>query len=120
VLLWNERLTDSTKFLRDYEQLLLKYGTDYQDIRHEHTTDEVNEFFDPAPLQERAFEMRQEFDYTGIEGRLLSSSYAPGPERPQYAPMLRELRRIFDEFAVNGRATFEYKTRLYFGRLRRE
>jgi SAM-dependent methyltransferase len=117
VLLWNERLTDSTPFLRDYEQLLLKYGTDYQDVRHEHTTDSVNEFFDPAPFQERTFEMRQEFDYTGIEGRLLSSSYAPGPEHPQHAPMLRELRRIFDEFAVDGRATFEYKTRLYFGRL---
>lgn len=120
VLLWNERLTDSTEFLRDYEQLLLKYGTDYQDVRHEHTTDEVNEFFDPARFQERAFEMRQEFDYTGIEGRLLSSSYAPGPEHPQYAAMLHESRRIFDEFAVDGRATFEYKTRLYFGRLRQE
>jgi ubiquinone/menaquinone biosynthesis C-methylase UbiE len=117
VLLWNERLTGSTPFLRDYEQMLLKYGTDYQDVRHEHTIDAVNEFFDPAPFQERTFEMRQEFDYAGIEGRLLSSSYAPGPEHPQHAPMLRELRRIFDEFAVDGRATFEYKTRVYFGRL---
>jgi SAM-dependent methyltransferase len=117
VLLWNERLTDSTKFLRDYEQLLLIYGTDYQDIRHEHTTDEVNEFFDPAPFQERVFEMRQEFDYAGIEGRLLSSSYAPGPEHPQHAPMLQDLRRIFDACAVGGRAAFDYKTRLYFGRL---
>jgi SAM-dependent methyltransferase len=117
VLLWNERLTDSTPFLREYEQLLLKYGTDYQDVRHERTTDAVNEFFDPAPFQERTFEMRQEFDYSGIEGRLLSSSYVPGPDHPQHASMLLELRRIFDEFAVNGRATFEYKTRLYFGRL---
>jgi SAM-dependent methyltransferase len=117
VLLWNERLTDSTPFLRDYEQMLLKYGTDYQDVRHERTTDAVNEFFDPAPYEERAFEMRQEFDYAGIEGRLLSSSYAPGPEHPQHAPMLRELRRIFDARAVEGRATFEYKTRMYFGRL---
>jgi SAM-dependent methyltransferase len=117
VLLWNERLTDSTPFLREYEQLLLNYGTDYQDIRHEHTTAEVNQFFDPAPHEERGFEMRQEFDYTGIEGRLLSSSYVPGPEHPRYAPMLLELRRIFDEFAVNGRAAFEYTTRLYFGRL---
>lgn len=118
VLLWNERLTDSTKFLRDYEQLLLTYGTDYQEIRHEHTTDAVNEFFDPAPFQERTFEMRQEFDYAGVEGRLLSSSYAPGPEHPQHAAMLNELRRIFDAHAVSGRAVFEYKTRLYFGRLR--
>jgi len=117
VLLWNERLTDSTAFLRDYEQLLLTYGTDYQDIRHEHTTSEINEFFDPVPFQERAFAMRQEFDYAGVEGRLLSSSYAPGPDHPRHAPMLRELRRIFDANAVEGRAVFEYNTRLYFGRL---
>jgi SAM-dependent methyltransferase len=117
VLMWNERLTDSTAFLRDYEQLLLKYGTDYQDIRHEHTTSEVNEFFDPAPYKEREFDMRQEFDYAGIEGRLLSSSYAPGPEHPSYTAMLKELRNIFDAHAVHGRATFEYKTRLYFGRI---
>ena len=118
VLLWNERLTDSTAFLRDYEQLLLTYGTDYQDIRHEHTTSEINEFFDPVPFQERAFAMRQEFDYAGVEGRLLSSSYAPRPEHPRHAPMLRELRRIFDACSVENRVAFEYKTRLYFGRLR--
>ena len=118
VLLWNERLTDSTPFLREYEQLLLTFGTDYQDVRDERTTEAVNEFFDPAPFQERVFAMRQEFDYTGIEGRLLSSSYAPGPENPNYAPMLHELRRIFQVHAVAGRATFDYKTRVYFGRLR--
>lgn len=118
VLLWNERLTDSTRFLRDYEQLLLTYGTDYKEVRHERTTNAVNEFFDPATYQERTFATSQEFDYTGIEGRLLSSSYAPGPEHPNCAPMLRELRRIFEDCAVGGgRAAFEYKTRLYFGRL---
>jgi len=117
-LLWNERLTDSTPFLRDYERLLLTYGTDYAEVRHERTTDAVNEFFDPAPFQAQVFELRQKFDYTGIEGRLLSSSYAPGPEHSNYPPMLRELRRIFDAHAVGGRAAFDYKTRLYFGRLR--
>ena len=120
VLLWNERVTDATAFLRDYEQLLLTYGTDYQDIRHEHTTSAVNEFFDPAPFQERTFGMCQEFDYAGVEGRLLSSSYAPGPGHPKHSAMLRELRRIFDADAVRGRVMFEYKTRLYFGRLGRE
>ena len=117
VLLWNERLTDSTEFLRKYEQLLLTYGTDYTEVRHERTTESVNEFFDPAPYRERAFDMRQEFDYAGVEGRLLSSSYAPGPGHPKHEPMLRELRHIFQACAVNGRIMFEYKTRLYFGHL---
>jgi len=115
VLLWNERITDSTPFLRDYEQLLLTYGTDYEEVRHERTTAAVNEFFDPAPFQERVFAMRQEFDYAGLEGRLLSSSYASGPEHPQHGPMLSKLRRIFDEHAKAGRVAFDYNTRVYFG-----
>ncbi len=117
VLMWNERLTDSTRFLRDYENLLLTFGTDYQDVRHERTTEVVNEFFDPAPFQERTFPMFQEFDYAGLEGRLLSSSYVPGPEHPKHPPMLRELRRVFDAHAVLGQVICEYKTRLYFGQL---
>jgi hypothetical protein len=86
-------------------------------VRHERTTDAVNEFFDPVPFQARVFDLRQEFDYTGIEGRLLSSSYAPGPEHPQYEAMIAELRRIFDKHAVAGHAAFDYKTRVYFGRV---
>ena len=108
---------DTTLFLREYEQLLLTYGTDYEDVRHERTTDSVNEFFDPAPYQERVFANRQEFDYDGLEGRLLSSSYAPGPGHPKHEPMVRELRRVFDSRAVDGRVSFDYKTRVYFGRL---
>jgi len=117
VLLWNERLTDATAFLRAYEQLLLTFGTDYADVRHERTTEAVNEFFDPVPFEERVFALRQEFDYAGLEGRLLSSSYAPGPEHLQHRPMLRELRRLFDEHADAGRVSFDYNTRVYFGRL---
>lgn len=117
VLIWNERETDTTPFLRDYEQLLLDYGTDYQDVRHERTTDAVNEFFDPLPYQERTFAMRQEFDYSGLEGRLLSSSYAPGPGHAKHEPMIAGLKRIFQKHASGGRVSFDYKTRVYFGRL---
>jgi SAM-dependent methyltransferase len=120
VLLWNQRLTDSTPFLRDYENLLITFGTDYQDVRHEKTTAVVNEFFDPAPFQERVFPMFQQFDYAGLEGRLLSSSYMPGPDHPKHAPMLRALRRLFDKYAVADQVACEYKTRLYFGRLQQE
>jgi hypothetical protein len=61
--------------------------------------------------------MRQEFDYAGLEGRLLSSSYAPGPGHLKHAPMLKELRRIFDVHASSGQVAFDYTTRVYFGRL---
>ncbi len=118
VLLWNERITDSTPFLREYEQLLLTYGTDYADVRHERTTESVHEFFIPAPYQERTFAMRQEFDYAGLEGRLLTSSYAPGPGHARHTSMLAELRRIFEAHAAAGHISVEYNTRVYFARLR--
>jgi SAM-dependent methyltransferase len=114
-LLWNERLTDSSSFLREYEQMLLTYGTDYNEVRQERTTAAVSQFFSPG-FQQREFEMCQSLDYAGLEGRLLSSSYAPGPGHPEHHPMLRALRRMFEAHAVAGRVRFEYLTRLYFGR----
>lgn len=117
VLLWNERRTGSTPFLRDYEQLLLSYGTDYQEVRHERTTAEIAAFFAPSKCAERVFEIRQEFDYAALEGRLLSSSYTPQAEDPRYESMLRELRRIFDAHEINGRVSLEYDTRVFYGKL---
>jgi SAM-dependent methyltransferase len=117
VLLWNERRTDSTPFLREYEQLLLNFGTDYENVRHEHTTDGIDEFFAPDAFHSRTFEICQETDYAALEGRLLSSSYTPSSDHSNYVPMLSELRRIFDKHQSNGRVALEYNTRVYYGQL---
>ena len=117
VLIWNERRTETTPFLLDYEQLLLTYGTDYKEVRHERTTAIIHEFFAPALADERVFDLRQQFDYEGLAGRLLSSSYAPLEGHPSHAPMMQELQRIFRAHATDGKVEFEYNTRVYYGRL---
>ncbi len=117
VLLWNERRTESTPFLREYEKLLLSYGTDYHEVRHERTTNEIADFFSPSPFQRKSFEMYQHFDYPALEGRLLSSSYTPTPDRANYSPMLRQLRTIFDRYQGNGKVLIEYNTLVYYGQL---
>jgi ubiquinone/menaquinone biosynthesis C-methylase UbiE len=117
VLIWNERSTDTTPFLREYEELLIRFGTDYEKVRHEHTTENIGEFFAPTPFQQRVFDMRQDFDYAQLEGRLLSSSYAPMQGHPRYKPMLSELRRIFAVHEKSGRVGMDYLTRMYYGRL---
>ena len=117
VLIWHERRTDATPFLRDYEQLLLAYGTDYKDVRHEHTTTSIHEFFAPAAFRERVLEYRQQFDDEGVAGRLLSSSYAPLTGHPNYEPMMRQLERIFRAHVCNGTVEFEYTTRVFYGKL---
>ncbi len=117
VLIWNERCTASTPFLRGYEQLLLTYGTDYKEVRHERTTAMIHEFFTPALCRERVFGLRQQLDYEGAAGRLLSSSYAPLEGHPSHAPMMEELRRIFRSHAKDGRVEFGYNTRVFYGHL---
>jgi SAM-dependent methyltransferase len=117
VLLWNERRIDSTPFLLDYEHLLLTYGTDYQEVRHERTTAEIADFFAGSPFRSRTLEMRQDVEYAGLEGRLLSSSYTPTSDQTNYEPMLRELRRIFEAHQFNGRVLLEYNTLVYYGKL---
>ena len=117
VLIWNERRTLSTPFLRAYENLLLTYGTDYKEVRHEHTTATIHEFFAPSRYDERVFDLRQQFDYEALAGRLWSSSYAPLEGHPNYVPMMKDLERIFRDHAEDGKIEFEYDTRVFYGHL---
>ena len=117
VLIWNERSTDTTPFLRAYEELLIRFGTDYEQVRHEHTTDNIGEFFAPTRFEQCIFNMAQNFDYDELEGRLLSSSYAPMQGDPNFDPMLKELRRIFEALSYDDRVSMEYLTRMYYGQL---
>jgi SAM-dependent methyltransferase len=116
VLLWNERLTDSTPFLREYEALLLQYGTDYKEVRHEQSYNNISDFFD-GRFDEAAFPNQQLVDFDGLRGRLLSSSYVPSPEDPRCAPMLHDLQGLFDKHQRGDRVSIDYKTKLYCGQL---
>ena len=117
-LLWNDRRSDSTPFLRAYEQLLRVHATDYAQVDHKHMDDSViGSFFAPAAFQLEVFENQQSFDLAGLKGRLLSSSYAPEAGHPKHEAMIRELESIYAAHQRNGQVVFEYDTKVYFGRL---
>jgi SAM-dependent methyltransferase len=118
VLVWNEREVDSTPFLREYEKLLLEFGTDYANVRHERTTEDIARFFAPSEFRSAALSNHQVFDFEGLRGRLMSSSYAPTAESSNFSPMTAELKRIFDAYQVGGFVRFEYKTRVYLSQMR--
>lgn len=116
VLIWNERKLDATPFLSAYEQLLLTFATDYTKIRHENTdADELGRFF-IGPYVTHTFANEQHFDFAGLKGRLLSSSYAPAEGQSHHDEMIAELRHIFDANQVSGQVAFEYDTRVHVGR----
>ncbi len=117
-LIWNERVTTTTQFLVAYEQLLKDYSTDYEQVDHRRIDEDViRDFFGSDDFRLKRFKNVQVFDYEGLKGRLLSSSYAPEEGRPNYEPMLAELERIFQTYQDEGKVVFEYVTQMYYGQL---
>ena len=116
VLVWNRRET-GTPFLAAYEEVLERFGTDYQQVRHDRMDTQVLAHFFQSDFSIRQLPNSQEFDFAGLSGRLLSSSYTPGPDDPRRQPMLDELRTVFDAHQQNGRVRFDYATEVVMGRL---
>ena len=101
-LIWNDRQLDSTAFHREYEKMLQRFGTDYVAVRNRDLDlADVRDFIG-GDVKQTTLENSQVLDYEGVEGRLLSSSYAPESGRANHAPMLAALREIFDRYAENG------------------
>lgn len=116
-LIWNERKT-SSDFEIEYDQLIVKHATDYVKVDHRNIDDEaIGEFFSTEPFQLRVFPNKQIFDFEGLEGRLLSSSYMPTRDEAGYEPMIADLKALFDEYQQDGFITINYDTKVYAGRL---
>jgi hypothetical protein len=118
VLAWNIRRVRGTPFLEGYENLLLTYGTDYEAVNNKQTDRrEVKSFFGKGRFTNQILQNRQCFDFEGLKGRLLSSSYTPEAGHPRYEAMLQAIESIFETHQVDGVVTFEYDTTVHYGQL---
>ena len=118
LVIWNERLLDETAFLREYEELLNRFGTDYAKVSESYPrAEQMLEFYGANEFTSHALPNFQEFDFDGLSGRLRSSSYAPPPGHTQFEPMMKELRRLFDAHHQGGVVRMDYRTRVYAGKL---
>ena len=125
-LIWNERLILSP-FEKEYEKLILRYASDYNTINHKNISDEQFErFFRPAAYSLATFPNEQFFDFDGLKGRLLSSSYIP-KEGPRNVALMQAMRELFDRHvagggagaqASGGRVRVGYDTKVYSGVLK--
>jgi SAM-dependent methyltransferase len=116
VLVWNDRNISERPFFKAYEQLLVRYGTDYTAVNHKNVDAEViGSFFGPRGYGQASYPNDQTFDFAGLKGRLLSSSYAPEANDPHHAPMLAALQTLFAAYQINGTVTFDYDTTVFYG-----
>ena len=117
VLIWNERLAIS-EFEKEYDELIIKHSTDYKKIDHRNiNAEKIEQFFHPQPIQLKVFTNKQVFDFKGLQGRLLSSSYLPVATDIGFENLIKGLRRLFDQYKKDNTITINYETKVYVGKL---
>jgi SAM-dependent methyltransferase len=117
LLMWNERNVKSD-FEKAYEDLLIRFGNDYLVVDHRNIREQdLKEFFAPANMYTDTLYNEQLFDFEGVKGRLLSSSYAPNGGEPKYEPMIAYLREIFDRYQQDGHIRVSYDCNLFVGKI---
>jgi SAM-dependent methyltransferase len=116
-LIWNDRQLETTPFLSDYEQLLVEFGTDYSEVRHDNGLPRIEQFFAGDGYTLKGFPNTQIFDFDGLRGRVRSSSYTPAANHPKFEPMMRRLETVFDKHQKNGYVHFDYETTVFYGQL---
>jgi ubiquinone/menaquinone biosynthesis C-methylase UbiE len=122
-VIYNERRMGGDAFHDGYEHILNEFGIDYETVRAKYPQQKkLAEFFSSvhgaAPALQRAnFPNAQEFDFKGLLGRILSSSYMPQPGHPHYTAMLRAVEELFLRSQKDDQVQLEYDCVVTYGRL---
>jgi SAM-dependent methyltransferase len=116
VIAWNDRRMEEAPFTRDYERILERYGDDYKNVKDSYPeADRIRGFL--STFAQRDLPNHQILDWDSLRGRLRSSSFTPPEGHPNFAPMIDELRKLFDLHQQNGQVRMDYFTRIYYGQL---
>ena len=96
--------------------MLSKYANDYEKVRHENIDQEKLGAFFQTGFQKATFPNEQNFDFAGLRGRLLSSSYMPAEDAPVFPDLEKELQELFTKHAENDRIMVFYDTNIFYKR----
>src|SRR5262249_59414825 len=97
--------------------LLQEFAIDYAQVKHQNAEGDgrIGDLFGGAEFERRTFPNQQIFDFDGLKGRTLSSSYLPAADHPRHATMMEALRRLFDRHATGGGGALWDEKRADFG-----
>jgi SAM-dependent methyltransferase len=119
-LIWNERRTVITGFNAAYDRFIDAFTGDHATAKVRGgsvgTGPAVEQFFGANGFSLQSFANHQDLNWQGLLDRVYSSSYMPLPDDPINLEMMKRLRELFDQFAINGVIRIEYQTRMYYGR----
>jgi SAM-dependent methyltransferase len=116
-LLWNERQTATTDFLREYEALLHQFSTDYELVDHRNINEAKLDAFFQYGYSSANFSNIQRVDYDGLLGRLRSSSYVPAKGETRFDEMVSTLESLYAKHQKSGYVDLLYDCKVFIGRI---
>jgi len=117
-IVWNDRTQSTTGFAVSYEDLLVRFGTDYSRVKDSYPqTKDIRDFFGYENFLTHELPNFQHFDLESLRGRLRSSSYVPSEGEPKFAEMMAALDTLFAAHQQDGRVLMEFSTWVHLGQL---
>lgn len=115
VLLWNNRNIESP-FEISYEELMSKYALPYPyKKKDDEFMKDIKDFYGESAFKFFELYSYQDLDYSGMKGRILSSSFIPKEESPNHKLLEKDIKSTFDHYQQSGRVRLSYKVDIYIG-----
>lgn len=118
-LVWNDRDTRATAFLRELEALLVAHCPKYPELQGK--ADAIAGFdalFGAGRWSRKQLPSDQRLDRDGLVARVMSASYAPKAGTPEEEAITADLRALFDRHAgAESTVRIVYATVVVWGRL---
>jgi ubiquinone/menaquinone biosynthesis C-methylase UbiE len=116
-LIWNTRKVN-TLFLNSYENIIKKYSKKHSDSGHRNIDDnKIKEYFNKN-YRKIIISHHQKYDFDGVIGRYLSSSYSVNENTQKYVKVYNELKKTFEQNKEDdNKVRFNYDTEMYIGNI---
>jgi SAM-dependent methyltransferase len=115
---FNDRTHSATGFAVSYEDLLVRFGTDYTRVRDSYPQPkDIRAFLGHKDFLTRELPNFQQLDLQSLRGRLRSSSFVPSEGEPNFTEMMAALDALFVTHQQDGRVLMEFSTWVYLGQL---
>jgi SAM-dependent methyltransferase len=115
-LIWNTR-NDSTPFNRELEKIITTYSSDYLKVSHTQDQNKKDKIFFDREFKKISFPNFQLLDFSGLLGRLLSSSYMLKKSDIKFNKFESDLRSLYQNYQEDGLVNIVYTTEVFFGSL---
>lgn len=120
-LFWNDRADNVSPFVNEYNALMKRFDVEQGMTPRAKellaTDEQLEEFFAPEGYDQHELPNPVTYDWERLQGRALSSSYAPLPGHARHDEMITALRDVYDRYQVDELVRMDYVTRVYIGRV---